>query len=105
MEWGSPFALGYGLLVGALLHSPPAVLMRAANLAAVDFGINALSFLTPALTPALTLLWLFFFSEVGVERPDYLLIGLFLTVAVNVLIHFREAGLVALGTLVRRAVG
>ena len=90
------WVLGYGLLGGALLHSTVSVLFRASNLATNNFGVNALSYLTPILT----LIWLAGFSEIGVLRPDYLVIGAAATVAVNLLINFRAERLVAFKALV-----
>jgi hypothetical protein len=61
------------------------VLARVAILQTDDLGLNALGYATPVLA----LLWLFLFSEVGVARADYLVIGVVAILSVNLLINFQ----------------
>ena len=60
------------------------ILWRKANVISTNLGINALSYLTPALSLGL----LFFFSKVSVARFDLLIIGSAAIIAANLLIHF-----------------
>ena len=58
---------------------------RYANLLSDNLGINALIYLVPILALA----WLFLAGRVGVERVEYLLIGVELIVGANIAIAFR----------------
>ena len=64
---------------GALLHGAIGLSWRGANLLSDNLGINALIYLIPILA----LLWLFLLGWIGVERVDYLLIGVALIVGAN----------------------
>ena len=88
--------LVYGFLGGVLLHSVASILFRASNLTTDNLGVNVLSYLTPIFT----LVWLAIFSEIGVVRPDFLVIGAAATVAVNLLINFRAERLLGFKALV-----
>lgn len=57
---------------------------RKANLSTDNLGINALAYATPIFSLA----WLFLFSQVAPERPDYLLAGAVGIIIVNLLINF-----------------
>lgn len=71
---------------GALLHATVGLSWRCANLLSDNLAINALIYLVPVLALA----WLFLAGRVGVERVDYLLIGVALIVGSNVAIAFRD---------------
>lgn len=55
-----------------------------ANLSTDNLGINALAYATPIFS----LMWLFLFSQVAPERPDYLVAGAVGIIIVNLLINF-----------------
>lgn len=76
----------YALGGGALLHGAVGLSWRCANLLSDDLAINALIYLVPILALA----WLFLAGRVGVDRVDYLLIGVALIVGSNVAIAFRD---------------
>ena len=69
---------------GALLHATVGVSWRGANLLSDSLAINALIYLVPIGA----LGWLFLAGRVGVERVEYLLIGVALIVGANVAIAF-----------------
>ena len=60
------------------------VAWRKANLSTDNLGINALAYATPIFS----LMWLFLFSQVAPERPDYLVAGAVGIIIVNLLINF-----------------
>ncbi len=60
------------------------VAWRKANLTTDNLGINALAYATPIFS----LMWLFLFSQVAPERPDYLVAGAVGIIIVNLLINF-----------------
>ena len=72
------------IVVGAFAVTASSVAWRKANLITDDLGINALSYLMPILS--LALLW--FFSQINVTRPDYLVIGAAAIIVANLLINF-----------------
>ena len=67
---------------GALLHAVVGLSWHCANLLSDNLGINALIYFAPILALA----WLFLAGRVGVERVDYLLIGVALIVGGNLAI-------------------
>ena len=77
-------SLGIALACGVLANGAGTIAWRAANLMTVNLGINALSYTTPAVS----LIWLYFFWEVDVARFDYLVMGGVSIVAINLLINF-----------------
>ena len=60
------------------------VAWRKANLTTYNLGINALAYGTPIFS----LIWLFLFSQVAPQRPDYLVTGAAGIIIVNLLINF-----------------
>ena len=88
--------MGYGFVGGILFHAPGAVLFRTANLLTNNLGINALAYITPVFS----LFWLAFVSEIGVARPDFLIIGAAAIVAVNLLLNFEAERLLGFKALV-----
>ena len=88
--------VGYGFVGGILVHAPGAVLFRTANLLTNNLGINALAYITPVFS----LCWLALISEIGVARPDFLIIGAAAIVAVNLLLNFEVARLLAFKAVV-----
>ena len=72
-----------GMLTGAFVYAVAGLTWRLSNLGAVNLGVNALGYLSPALT--LGLLWVF--RQVQVSHPPLLLAGALLVVAANVLIN------------------
>ena len=88
--------VGYGFVGGILIHAPGAVLFRTANLLTNNLGINALAYITPVFS----LCWLALVSEIGVARPDFLIIGAAAIVAVNLLLNFEVERLLGFKALV-----
>ena len=81
----TPGVVLVGLTGGLVIHGSGSLLFRKANLAATNLGINALGYLTPALSMML----LAVFSRVGVARPDYLVIGVVVIITTNFLVNLR----------------
>lgn len=77
-------ALTTAIICGLILLGIATVSFRKANLTTDNLGVNALAYLTPILSLA----WLWFFSGIGVVRPDYLVIGAAAIVSANLLINF-----------------
>ena len=76
---------------GGVVMSVAGISLRWSNLLTRNLGVNLLSCLVPALAVA----WLFLAFGVGVPRPDYLLAGLLVVLAANVLAGMngrRQAG-------------
>ena len=76
--------LGIGLLGGLVFNAMANVLWRKANLATNNLGVNAVAYITPIIS----LVWLFLFSQSEVPRVDYLVIGASAIVTANLLINF-----------------
>ena len=74
-----------GLTGGLLIHGSGNLLFRKANLTTTNLGVNALGYLTPALSVVL----LAVFFRVGVVRLDYLVVGVVVIIATNLLVNFR----------------
>lgn len=85
-----------GIISGLLLHAPASMLLRKANLITNNLGINALAYGIPIVS----LLWLAIFSEIGVVRPDFLVIGAAAIVTANLLINFNAERLLGFKALV-----
>lgn len=73
-----------GFAGGLVLLTAADILFRKANLTTDNLGVNALGFAIPVVG----LVWLAIFSEIGVARVDYLVIGASAIVATNLLINF-----------------
>ena len=76
--------LSVGVAGGLLFHAPASILLRKSNLATNNLGINSLGYAIPIFS----LIWLAIFSEIRVERVDYLIIGASAIVIANLLINF-----------------
>ena len=85
-----------GIISGLLLHAPASMLLRKANLITNNLGINALAYGIPIVS----LIWLAIFSEIGVVRPDFLVIGAAAIVTANLLINFNAERLLGFKVLV-----
>ena len=70
---------------GVLIQAIPSICWRAANLITDNLGVNALLYGAPILS----LVWLWWFAQIGVARLDYLLIGASAIVGANVLFHIK----------------
>ncbi len=66
------------------IYTAASISWRNANIITSNLGINAIGYSTPALT----LLWLFLFWNIEVERPGLLIIGTAAIVTANLLINF-----------------
>lgn len=73
-------SVAVSVLLGGILVQ--AVCWRAANLIGDNLGINALLYGVPVLSLA----WLWMFGHVGVSRLDYVLVGVLVIVAANLLL-------------------
>ena len=74
------FGLGGGLVItcfGAICH-------RKSNLLTRNVGINSMGYVVPVFS----LVWLYWIAGVDVARWDYLILGMVLIVAANLLMHF-----------------
>ena len=78
-EYASPSALLWGASGGAAI-GVSSILWRMANLLTDDLGINAMNYLIPALA----LIWLFAFRQVGAVSAAHLIAGLALIIAANI---------------------
>ena len=86
----------YAVVGGVVFLSVGNIAWRTANLVTHDLGINTISYLTPVLG----LIWLFLFSQVGVIRVDYLIIGTAAILTANLLINFEAERLIGFKALV-----
>lgn len=85
IEWLSLQSILISAVIGgALLDALGTVFNRTANLKTSNLGINAFGYATPLFG----LLWLYQFSDVGVVRIDYLVIGAVAIISTNLLINF-----------------
>ena len=84
------------IVAGVVFLSIANIAWRKANLATHELGINTMSYLTPVLG----LIWLFAFSQVGVIRVDYLIIGTAAILTANLLINFEAERLIGFKALV-----
>lgn len=75
--------LKIGLIAGTV-SSIAGICLRWSNMITKNLGVNAISFATPIFA----LLWLWFFSRVGVANSNYLVIGAAAIIAANILINF-----------------
>ena len=71
------------IFVGGATNGIANLAWRKANLATDNLGVNALAYATPIFSLA----WLFLFSRVAPERPDYLLAGALGILIVNLLVN------------------
>ncbi len=78
--------LGTGFIAGLLLLTPGSILVTKFYLTANNPNINALSLVIPMLS----LVWLFSFTESGVARLDYFVIGAAAIITANVLAEFES---------------
>ena len=85
-----------GFAGGLVLLTVADILFRKANLTTNNLGVNALGFTIPVVS----LLWLAIFSEIGVVRPDFLVIGAAAIVTTNLLINFETERLLGFKALV-----
>ena len=76
-------ALLIAVVVGGATNGVANVAWRKANLSTANLGVNALAYATPVFSLA----WLFLFSQVAPERPDYLVAGALGILIVNLLIN------------------
>ena len=79
-EFITASATAYGSLGGLLLGCLGTFCWRIANLTARDLGINAMAYLTPALS----LVWLFAFNQIGEVDVFLLILGIAVIIAANV---------------------
>ena len=86
----------FAVIGGILSLSVANIAWRKANLVTHDLGINVLSYLTPIFG----VLWLFVFSQVGVARPDFLIIGTIAIVVANLIINFGAERLLGFKALI-----
>ena len=98
MNFTAPMIAVFG---GITTHAIGGVAWRKANFATKNLGINAISYTIPILS----LIWLFWLTDAGVERWDYLIIGAVAIITANLLINFEaeirlgfKALILALGT-------
>ena len=96
---GETISLGVvviGVAGGVILHGTGNFLFRRANLNTTNLGVNALGYLTPAIS----LILLAIFYEINVAKPSYLVIGTAAIVASNLLINFEAERLLGFKALV-----
>ena len=79
-----PIHLLIGFGGGVAIYTLGSITWRLANLMTDNLGINALGYSTPIIA----LIWLLIFSQVGVVKLDFLVIGAAAVVAANLLINF-----------------
>ena len=96
IESGLMEYVGYAFLGGVLTHSVAALLFRSANTLTDNLGINALAYLTPIFV----LVWLAMSPNIGVARPDFVVIGATAIVSANLLINFDTERLLGFKALV-----
>ena len=72
---------------GALVGSAALLLFRKANIHSTQPEINAISYAAPALS--VVALWAF--SDIALERYDYFIVGLIILIAANVLLNLKAA--------------
>ena len=85
-----------GIFCGLVFDAGGSILLRASNLTTDNLGINALGYGIPIFS----LVWLAIFSEIGVARIDYLVIGTAAIVSANLLINFEAERLIGFKALV-----
>ena len=71
------------VLIGLVLYAPSIALVRVANIRTRNLGVNAIGYLTPALT----LVYLRLFGQVGDVRLSYITVGVVLIVTANLLLN------------------
>ncbi len=76
-------ALLIAVVVGGATNGIANLAWRKVNLSTANLGVNALA----NATPVFSLAWLFLFSQVAPERPDYLVAGALGILIVNLLIN------------------
>ena len=81
-------ALIYGAVGGLFVGAVGMVIWRRANLIASNLGINVMGYLTPALA----LIWLFAFSQVGEVHVGLLLSGVGVIIAANIGMYVETRG-------------
>lgn len=80
----APATFAAVVLAGVVCHAGAPLCWRNATLLTDNVGVNAIAYATPALS----LFWLFLFSQAAVARVDFLVIGVMGVVSANLLINF-----------------
>ena len=92
----NPQMLLIGIFGGITASAGGSIAWRKSNLTTRNLGVNAIGYATPILS----LGWLWLFSQVNVDNPDYLVIGAAAIICANLLINFEAERLLGFKALV-----